>query len=405
MATHYISQPNSATAPKHVNGRVPVMGPPRETGKGLAWSPSRCMRYLDCRLCQDACPADCLHFFGEDIEVDTACLGCGRCAAVCPTRALQLGGFAAAPNSTRAPTAYVDCRKVSPEASPEGAIRVACLGGVSTSWILELQAMNPEAQIVLLDRGWCRNCSAGRGERCPAQAALQEAQAPLREAGLSTSQIPRIESRPLPQAGMPLEIPEAVEEERLSRRNFFARAVHEAALTLGGASAGAANSQPDPNRTIPLGHSRIIPAERLSQVRALATIARRNHRPVPPKSVSQIEIAGNCRNHRICASVCPTGALQKYESGNRSGVQFNPVLCLGCARCEQSCPEGALQIHRTGTQPFAIEHFELTAHAMKVCATCEEEFAGTEGDLCPSCSKNRALLKGSHWMQGGATAR
>ncbi len=405
MATHNVCQSNSATALRRVGEEAPVTQTPRVVGKRFSWSSSKCMRYLDCRLCQDACPiVDCLHFSGDDIEINAVCLGCGRCAAVCPTHTLQMGDFAAIPSSAPTPTAYLDCRKVPPAASPEGAIRVACLGGISTSWILDLQAKNPETQIVLLDRGWCRDCSASRGEQCPAQAVLFEAQGLLGEAGLVTSQLPRMESRQLPPAAMPVEIPAAFEEERFSRRSFFARAAHEAALALGRASAGVATSQPEPANAIPSVHGRIIPAERLERARALATIARRHHRPMPPSCVPQIEITGDCCNHRVCASVCPTEALQKYESDDRSGVWFSPVLCVGCARCEQSCPEEALQFHRVGMRPFVIEHFVLTAHAMKVCATCEEEFVGKEGDLCPACSKNGTLLKAAHLMQGGVPA-
>lgn len=379
--------------------KVPYPMPSRMAGKGLSWSLSNCIRYLDCRSCQDACPANCLHFHGQDIEIGDACLGCGRCAAACPTHALQLAGFAAAAERTLARTAYVDCRKVSPEASPEGAVRVACLGGISTSWILGMQEKNPGTEIVLLDRGWCRDCSAGQGEQYPAQAALQETQALLGEAGLAPPQLPRIEFRPLPPTGRPLEIPNAVTEERLPRRGFFTRAVHKAAHAFGEASAGISASQPcRGSNVVPFGHGRIIPAERLKRARALATIAHLHHRPISPRCVPQIEISWQCRNHRVCASVCPTRALQKYEADDQNGVRFDSVLCVDCRRCEQSCPEGALRFHQFGRRPFMIGHSPLTAHAVKVCIQCEEEFSGTDGDRCPACSKNDELLRSGHLM-------
>lgn len=43
-----------------------------------------------------------------------------------------------------------------------------------------------------------------------------------------------------------------------------------------------------------------------------------------------------------CLPVCPTSAITKRADGI---VELDPVLCIGCGRCEPACPFGAIEMN------------------------------------------------------------
>src|SRR3989338_4935262 len=103
--------------------------------------PMRSPRYATCRACENVCPVKAIHIGETEIQLDENCVRCGRCVAVCPMGALALPGFTVADvmRKTALPLS-VDCWKVPAKLSPEGAVRIPCLGGLSTGRILELVA-------------------------------------------------------------------------------------------------------------------------------------------------------------------------------------------------------------------------------------------------------------------------
>ncbi|MFW5914335.1 MAG: 4Fe-4S binding protein, partial [Thermoplasmatota archaeon] len=53
--------------------------------------PSVCIR---CEVCSDACQYDAVHWEGDSLKVeDVSCKACGKCAAMCPTNAMNLRGL------------------------------------------------------------------------------------------------------------------------------------------------------------------------------------------------------------------------------------------------------------------------------------------------------------------------
>jgi len=140
--------------------------------------PLRAPRYASCRACESVCPVKAIRVGETAIELAENCVRCGRCAAACPMGALAHPGFSVpdAPRDKLRPLS-VDCWKVPGKLSPEGAVRMPCLGGLSPSRMIELAAAAGSGALELLDRGWCSACSAGGGTEHPAGASLAQARA------------------------------------------------------------------------------------------------------------------------------------------------------------------------------------------------------------------------------------
>jgi ferredoxin len=322
------------------------------------------------------------------LQLDAGCLHCGRCAAACPTGALSLPGLSAAlVAGTSAGTVYVDCRKVPPRESPADAVRVPCVGAVSVGQWLALAAKGGE--VIALDRGWCRDCSAG-GASHPAQAALTEACALLNEAGVPPTAMPRLLRRTLPAWQMPASIPDARSERRLDRRHFFAGLAGELA-GVATAYRGAPAGEPTPTRATRPGQVRALERER--RLAALATLAHRHGTRLPARLFPQIEISTRCRDHHVCASLCPTGALAAYADGGASGVRFDAFTCIACGACERACPEQALRLRAAGGDAVPTAAVVLTRHGRRECYDCGASFSAVaEESTCPSCRKSRAAF-------------
>ncbi|HCX59267.1 MAG TPA: electron transporter RnfB, partial [Candidatus Cloacimonas sp.] len=49
-----------------------------------------------------------------------------------------------------------------------------------------------------------------------------------------------------------------------------------------------------------------------------------------------------CINCGLCATVCPTKAIQDLMAGMRKKAEINPELCIGCTICAKVCPVQAI---------------------------------------------------------------
>lgn len=93
--------------------------------------PLRAPRHAACRACESVCPAKAIRIGETAIELDENCVCCGCYAAVCPMGALVPPGFSVPDVAQeRAGPLGVNCWKVPEELSPEGSVRVPCLGGL-----------------------------------------------------------------------------------------------------------------------------------------------------------------------------------------------------------------------------------------------------------------------------------
>lgn len=355
----------------------------------------RAPRYATCRACEHTCPVKAIRVGEQAIELSEDCVGCGRCAAVCPMGALSQPGFAipaSTSETTRALT--VDCWKVPATLSAAGAVRVPCLGGLSPGRILELVASAGAGLVELMDRGWCAGCSAGGAATHPAQASLAQARLLLQAAGLSTQQLPRPRLDPLPMHLMPAVIPAAVTETKLGRRGFFGMLSAKTAVVVDKVMPMAGSPV---RRRRGFEKAPMVSTERERQLLGAALVAKLAGIHQPLSLFFKLEVSAACANHQLCASTCPTGALAVFEQGQRTELMFDTQLCIGCAECQTICPTGALTLlpnGNAGAAELLPDHpIRLTSFGEKTCSECTRVYTekSDAGDVCPQCQKRRNL--------------
>lgn len=348
-------------------------------------------RHGQCRACESACPKRVLKVSIDAVELSEGCIECGRCAAACPNDALALPGFDLADGAAMRDgrPLEIECDRVPAERLSPGAQRVPCLGGLSSGAILALGECAGARGLALIDRGGCGDCEAGCGARHPADAALSAARLWLESVGCPDEELPRLEPRALP-AGALLSLAPSREEAEspMSRRQFFRAAVDKPA----------GRDRPAP---APMGSSgrAAFPAsgrrpsrERARQIGALDAAARRHGTVIPAEFYPRVHATGACVDHRICAAICPTGALKVDEAQGGVTLTFAGEACIGCSGCVRACPEGALGFESNGGERVRVE---IARHQQAACVECGDIFTPREqGDeLCMSCRKSRRFVR------------
>lgn len=356
----------------------------REACLAVRSSPAACSR------CAPACPAGALAVGEHGVSLADGCLGCGRCVAVCPSGALSARGYQI---PDRLPEGNhelaVECWKVPPRLLAAGAHAVPCLGGLSAASLLERVLAAGEARaVVLLDRGWCAVCLAGGSAQPPVAAHLEFVRRTLLRLGWPQQSLPEIRRDPLPVSLMPEEISVPAEREAIGRRAFFR-------FLAGKAADAVIERTAPPPKTLPrslIRQGESFFPERIRLAAVLESLAALRGVPLPADLFPAVSISETCANHGVCAGVCPTGALSRYEDEAATGIRFEPWLCAGCGLCARSCPEGALELDLAPVGGGALDgRRELTRLPWEVCTSCYERFASRGKNLCSRCEKSRSL--------------
>lgn len=353
--------------------------------------PLRAPRYATCRACEIVCPVKAIRIGETALQLDESCVRCGRCAAVCPMGALALPGFSVpdVPQERTSPLS-VDCWKVPEKLSPEGSVRVPCLGGLSTGRILELVAMAGAHSLRLLDRGWCLKCKAGSSLDHPIHASLEQAKSLLDAAGLATGRLPMLRSVHLSDDLMPTDIPEPVTETRMSRRAFFSALTSKTVATIDKVKPLAPELEARQRRGFE--KAPVSSRERERMLLRMELICKSAGVTPPPKLFFRVAISDACNNHQLCASICPTGALAVFEQGSRTKLIFDTRLCIGCNECYSICPSKALNVLPNGYNALPDHPICLTSFGENICPECNQTYTDKTGEnLCPQCQKRHHL--------------
>ena len=374
-----ISAPNPSVA------RAPHR--PLAQGAALRLLPEACIALrcgaAACRACQGVCPVQALAVNGDGPRLVADCLPCGRCAAACPSGALQVDGFIGVPLPAGSGPVEVECSRA-PVALAPRAIRVPCLGGVTPAGLLRWWLAAGGAGLTLVNRGGCQDCSLG-GQAFAAQGAMDQASAWLGACGVEPARQPRSRRatgalRPLPEVAR-----DAARDRRpLSRRGFLRRVTTEVGQAVPVAAAPAGPRALLHREPCPL------PA-REELLDALGEVAASQGSVLPRGVLPGLAVdATRCTDHGLCASACPTGALRRFEDDGRSELRFETTRCVSCRRCEQACPEHALQWGDAG--PAAASTLRSTA--LRSCIECGAEFAprGARA-LCIRCATGASLAR------------
>jgi len=97
--------------------------------------------------------------------------------------------------------------------------------------------------------------------------------------------------------------------------------------------------------------------------------------PVPKgfRGIPEVD-SEKCTGCGACVQVCPAGAVELVDEGDKRSVKFRYARCIFCAACEENCPEEAIRL--------MIERPRLTSDKAEMEARVEVEL-----QRCQSCGK------------------
>lgn len=332
---------------------------------------TRCVRVRNknatCMKCASACTSGCISYADNKLVIaQDRCIGCGTCATVCPTCALE----ARHPNDARL---YAQCRAASNAATgsavvaceraacaaqgivdPEKAVAVTCLGRIEESLIARLIASGSSE--VILVKGPCEQCEHAKGE--------ETARSVCETANMLIGAWGRGEC-----VRMAEEFPAQVRldggagnggEGRLFSSGVLEEHSVKADVFIGSDSSAydgvASPKRASKRASEPSGYLKVmadgtlphfIPDRREQLLDALAQIGEPDaDATVSVRLWGHVSIdASLCSSCRMCATFCPTGAIEKFEDDDGTiGVNHRAGDCVKCRCCEDICPEGAITI-------------------------------------------------------------
>lgn len=355
--------------------------------KNLTVHQTRCAvvrnKNATCMKCAQACTSGCISYFDNELIISPElCIGCGTCATVCPTCALESrnptdGELYAACKAAAAASGghlVVSCEQFAEAAlglyDETKVVQVVCLGRVEESLIVRLVADGAVSRVTLVE-GPCEGCEHAVG-LSTAQAVCETANILLETWGSGV----RVRlARKLP--GFVRRATDAAFD--VGRRAFFA-SMKDEAKTVAATSVDLAvrDALGSPAGTEEnLEHARylkvmadgtlphFIPDRRERLLDALAAMGEPADVLISTRLWGHVVIdASACSSCRMCATFCPTGAIVKFDDEDGTiGLEHRAGDCVKCRCCTDICPEGALVLEDS-VQVRAISESSVERHIL-----------------------------------------
>ncbi len=358
--------------------------------------PEQCLRNLnkdsECRACEQACPLEAITLERyPEIDPDI-CSGCGICASVCPTGALEL-----AKNSTLKMAdlmaemlaasevkrvAFVCDKNRDRSAADTPVVIVPCLGRLNQPLLLAAASMG--ATDMWIDTSACAECEFKVSEKWIAEEA-EKASSLLAGSGIELSISVGAD---LPESFSAEHVEEATRSDQVSRRGFLSTLVREAAS---GALVFSGRFDEDAEAA----GVKHVPQNRVVLATALYNLEKQGAKGVTEASglVAYPSIGPDCNVCADCVTFCPTGALSKVTKDGKTSIVLKVRDCVGCGLCEELCTQDAIKLGPP-TEPVKPKaEVELVTYTLKVCDACGLEF-GTFGDetVCRFCQKRKSIF-------------
>lgn len=356
-----------------------------------------------CTLCL-ACPTGAIRQ-GLDIEVDPKlCVGCGFCAAQCPTEVFRLDGVTdgdilrSTARLARQPLEFACKRKPDPGATQSEAASVvvlSCLARLSAPLLLATIAQGVPA--LWLDDSLCAACPIGSAH-AGITSAVETTNRILalwgREAavytttggsGHRTATDGAEGSSPAPRQ-VPTVDPRTPTG---SRRDFFGMLRQSAVRGMGGMLSLAnlpleAEEVPVKPRALP--HHRPAARRLLNQVAAVLGPPAAGDVDTTGLPFADVTIDDTCTACGLCATFCPTGAIEFRSDGEYFTLFFAIQDCVACELCALGCPTHSVAVSRqfSANRLMASMPLPLRSGSLARCLQCGSLTAVREGEQ-PRC--------------------
>lgn len=314
-------------------------------------------RNVDCLKCAAACTSGCISLEDGELVIDASkCVGCGTCATVCPTCALESLNpsdaelKAACLRAVRGDEVVIACSQMEAALGdllvPGAAAFVVCAGRVDESLLAGLAAEGVGRVTVLC--GDCDHCAQRHG-RDTAERVAETARQVL---GAWGNDLEVVVTDVPPVSVLASGADEAAGE--VARAAYFAQErsclpIREAEGVRVGSSAGQ-DAPKHPAHSLhvmkdgTLPH--FIPDRRERLLDALAQLGEPEGGKLETRLWGAVVIDGTkCVSCRMCATFCPTGAIAKFDDADGTlGVTHTPGDCVKCGSCRGVCPADAITL-------------------------------------------------------------
>lgn len=382
--------------------------------------PTRCIsvrhQKAQCQRCVDSCTTGALSREDGRLEVHPElCIGCGTCAAACPTSAIETSSLTdealtqamrTSVKSTKGHPVFV-CEKamaryrdqIDPEQLGREVCELRCLGRLDESAFAGLAAYR--STDVTLVCGNCDTCPQAPGGKQVREVAassqkLVEAFGSAMQIDI-TQQVPQrclaapkghFSRRPAATKAKDAAIAASSSSTSMDRRQMLSSAKKALSAQATACAVEALGATGASAEEVPLRQQlgkinaegslpQFVPSRRTRLYNYLGHIGTPAVDEVTSRTIGTISIdADKCRQCRMCATFCPTGALRRLNSeaqpalnreageyshtapnklandipehaGAEYGLLHRPAACVQCRACEQICPVGAITVSNT----------------------------------------------------------
>ncbi|MDR0513616.1 MAG: 4Fe-4S binding protein [Coriobacteriaceae bacterium] len=339
----------------------------------IAVRQNRCVvvrnRNATCRRCAEACTSGCISMAENELLIaPDKCVGCGTCATVCPTCALEaqhptdqelLTACLAATQAAEG-EAIIACTQITEAAhglfDPEKVCAVTCLGRVEESLIASLAQAG--ASHISLVKAKCAECPQASG------VLTAELVCATANTLFSTWNSP-VKADLVEKFPACARLAEAKGYD-YDKRGFFsglredAKAAAAKTTDYAVKEALGVQDRPEPryekvqaDGTLP----HFVPERRTRLLEALAAQGTPQDIMIETRLWGHVVIdSEKCSSCQMCATFCPTGAIAKFQDADGTfGVTHAPGLCVKCRCCTDICPKDALML---SDEVFAIDLLE-----------------------------------------------
>jgi ferredoxin len=323
-------------------------------------------RNAKCMKCAEVCTSGCISYDDNELIITPdLCIGCGTCATVCPTCALEahrpndaellhqcLGAMRANDGEV-----VIACEEITSAAEglfdPEKVVSVRCLGRVEESLLATLAVAG--AKHVSLVEGKCNGCEHVTGFHMAER--VRDTSNTLLGTWNNDMKVDLVPK-----------FPAAVRQQGKAafdadKRKFFTDVKSETKL--------AANATADYAITEKLGIEdesqkrfqkvmddgtlpHFVPDRRERLLNALAALGEPQDVMIETRLWGHVIIdPDKCSSCQMCATFCPTGAISKFtDEDGTFGVEHFPGDCVKCRCCTDICPKEALTL---SDEVFAVD--------------------------------------------------